>query len=355
MVAGTVVFDAVALYDLQPGKGPLLLVLNGAVALLAVGGFLALGRRFRHHPEPVAYVVTLALTIATAATGFVLPSLAMQTVGYLVLIPGLIALILPWGTGTHVRWLIGYAIVAIGYLTLGPSDVLTTTDRGDLILVAVIAIATSLAGHSLLKRAQIRNFTQLQKIHGLHRKADADMTELARIHRELEVTARTDPLTGAGNRVRMQEDLRTARARMNRLDERYGLVVIDLDRFKLVNDQVGHLGGDQVLKAVVDLVSRATRAEDAIYRFGGEEFLILLRLWTVEDLSTAMERLRLAVAEAAIPHVGNPPSLIVTISLGGVLLTATDLHETDDEWFARADAALYLAKAAGRNSSQLAV
>ena len=218
------------------------------------------------------------------------------------------------------RWLISYFLVAIGYLTLGPSDVLTTADRGDLILVAVIAIVTSFAGHSLLKRAQIQNFTQLQNIHGLHRKADADMIELARIHRELEVTARTDPLTGAGNRVRMHEDLRAARARMARLNERYGLVVIDLDRFKLVNDQVGHLGGDQVLKAVVDLVSRVTRAEDAVYRFGGEEFLVLLRLWTEEDLSAAMERLRLAVAGAAIPHAGNLPSMIVTISLGGVLL-----------------------------------
>jgi GGDEF domain-containing protein len=79
-----------------------------------------------------------------------------------------------------------------------------------------------------------------------------------------------------------------------------------------------------------------------------------LSLNSVEDLATAAERLRLAVAEAAIPHPRNEPTKVVTSSLGGVLLTPADLTMSDDEWFAKADAALCRAKANGRNRAELA-
>lgn len=354
IIAGAVVFDAIALYDLQPGKGPLLVVVNGTVALLAILGFLALARGLRRRPEPVTGLVTLALTFATAVTGFVLPGLAIQTIGYLLLIPGLIALIVPWSTRAHVRWLAGYAVISFGYLLFGPSPVLSAVDRSDLIVVGVIAVVASFAGHVLLKRARIRDHTQLERIKALHRRADADMAELARVHHELEETSRLDPLTGAGNRIRLREDIRSARARMGRLGHSHGLVVIDLDQFKRVNDGFGHLVGDSVLKAVVTVIRDTIRVEDAVYRFGGEEFLVLLRLNTGEDLATAAERIRQAVVGAGIAHPQNEPYNVVTISLGGVLVTPADLSQTDDEWFARADEALYRAKANGRNRSEVA-
>ena len=96
VIAGAALFDAVALYDLQPGKGPILVALNGSVAVLAILGYLALARGLRRRPEPITALVTLALTLATAMTGFVIPDLAIQTIGYLLLIPGLVALIVPW-------------------------------------------------------------------------------------------------------------------------------------------------------------------------------------------------------------------------------------------------------------------
>ncbi len=354
IIAGAVIFDAMALYELQSGQGPLLVALNGTVAILAVLAFLSLGRGFRRRPEPVTWLVTLALTFATAVTGFVLPGLAIQTIGYLLLIPGLIALIVPWGTRAHVRWLAGYAVISFGYLLFGPSPVLSAVDRSDLIVVGVIAVVASFAGHVLLKRAQIRDHMQLERIKALHRRADADMAELARVHHELEETSRLDPLTGAGNRIRLREDLRSARARMDRLRHSYGLVVIDLDQFKRVNDGFGHLVGDSVLKAVVTVIKDTIRAEDAVYRFGGEEFLVLLRLNSIDDLATAAERIRQAVVGAAIAHPQNEPSNLVTISLGGVLVTPADLSQSDDEWFARADEALYRAKANGRNRAEVA-
>ena len=353
VIAAAVIFDAIALYDLQPGLGPVLLALNGSVAVLALIGANALGGRSRRRPEPITALVTLAVTLATAVTAVLLPQLAIQTIGYLLLIPGLVALIVPWRTFTHVRWLAGYAAITFGYLAVGPSAALTGSDRGDLVVVAIVAVATSLAGHVLLQRAQIRNHTQLQKIQALHRRADADMAELARVHHELEETSRQDPLTGAGNRIRLREDLRSARARMARLNHSHGLLVLDLDHFKRVNDELGHLTGDEVLRKVVAVIKATIRAEDAVYRFGGEEFLVVLRLSTVEDLATAAERLRRAVADAAIPHPDNGPSKVVTISLGGVLLAPADLDRSDDDWFADADAALYQAKANGRDRAEI--
>ena len=151
VIAGAVIFDAIALYELQSGKGPLLVALNGTVAILAILGFMALTRAFRRRPEPMTGLVTLALTFATAMTGFVLPGLAIQTIGYLLLIPGLIALIVPWSTKAHVRWLAGYAVISFGYLLFGPSPVLSAVDRSDLIVVGVIAVVASFAGHVLLK------------------------------------------------------------------------------------------------------------------------------------------------------------------------------------------------------------
>ena len=353
VIAGAVVFDAIALYDIQPGTGLLLFALNGSVAVFAAVGYFALGRGLRRSPDPITAAVTLSLTLATALTGFVLPDLAIQTIGYLLLIPGLIALIVPWSTRSHVRWLVGYAAISFGYLLFGPSPVLTAGERGDLVVVGVIAVATSLAGHVLLQRAQIRNHTQLQKIQALHRRADADMAELARVHHELEETARLDPLTGAGNRIRLREDLRAARARMNRLHHAYGVVAIDLDHFKRVNDELGHLAGDEVLKTFVTVVKETIRADDAIYRSGGEEFLVLLRLNTLEDLATAVERIRQAVQHARMTHPRNEPWNVVTISLGAVLVTPGDLDQSDDDWFGKADGALYVAKAAGRNRAEI--
>ena len=354
VIAAAVLFDAVAVFDLEPGNAMVLVALNGSVAILAIVGFLALARGARRRPEPVAEVVTLALTLCTALTGFIQPALAIQTIGYLLLIPGLIALILPWPTRAHVHWLLGYSLIALTYVTLGPNPALSVGDRSDLIVVVVIAAATSMAGHFLLQRAQIRGHAQLQKIQALHRRADADMAELARVHQELTITARLDPLTGAGNRLRLREDLRAARSGMDRSQQNHALIAIDLDHFKLVNDRLGHLAGDAVLKAVVALIQNSIRGEDAIYRFGGEEFLVLLRLARTEDLPAAMERLRCAVVNGGIVHPRNDPSNVVTISLGGLLVTPDDLGQSDDEWFAKADEALYRAKANGRNRAEVA-
>jgi diguanylate cyclase (GGDEF)-like protein len=354
VIAGAALFDVVMLLDREPEQVLPLFALNGGVALLAVVGWRLLPGRLRRWPDPVAAAVVLSLTAATAATGLIIPDLAIETAGYLILIPVLATLILPWSTTTHVRWLGGSAVLAIGFLVLAPSAGLVPEARADLIIVNLVALGASLAGHALLQLAAIRSHSHVRKITQLRRRADANMQELARVHHRLEETARTDPLTGARNRVRLAEDLRTVRARMSRLGDAHALIAFDLDRFKLINDERGHLAGDEVLKAVVGAIRGIIRADDEVYRFGGEEFLVIARVEGAAGTRIVSERLRLAIANLAIAHPQNEPHGVVTISLGAALMTGADLAASDDEWFARADAALYVAKDGGRNRVEIA-
>jgi diguanylate cyclase (GGDEF)-like protein len=348
VIAVAAAFDGLVLIDRDPTVGPTLVALNGLVAALALAGWWPVDGPLRRRPAPVAAAVTYALALATAWTGMILPALAVESAGYLLLFPVLVTLILPWSTRTHLRWLAGYAAVAITFL-FSESTSLDVDERSDLVVVTLIAIAASLAGHVLLQLAAIRSFSQVRRIERLRRRADADRNELARVHRALEETARTDPLTGARNRLRLAEDLRTIRGRMSRIGESQALIALHLDRFMAINDSQGHLAGDGVLRSVVAAVRATIRAEDEIYRFGGEEFLIVLRIVAPEGAEAAAERIRQAVEDLRIPHPGNVPFGVVTASLGAVLVTPDDLATADDEWFARADAALYRAKAEGRN------
>jgi diguanylate cyclase (GGDEF)-like protein len=348
VIAAASAFDGVVLIDRDPTLGPVLLALNGAVAALALAAWWLLGGVLRRRPDPVAATVILAMAGATAITGTLIPLLAVESSGYLLLFPVLVTLIVPWSTRTHLRWLVAYAVVAMAFF-LGGRTNLSAEERADLVTVELIAIGASVAGHVLLQLGAVRNFTAVRRIERLRRRADAARNELAETHRVLQETARTDPLTGARNRLRLEEDLRTIRGRMSRVGESQALIALDLDRFKAINDTQGHLAGDEVLKATVAAVRSTIRSEDEIYRFGGEEFLIVMRIVAPDGADIAAERIRREIERLAIPHPGNAPFGVVTASLGAILVTPDDLAATDDEWFARADAALYRAKAGGRN------
>lgn len=354
VIAVAVGFDAVALFGIQGGDTTVALLLSGATTALALAGWWLLPRTLRRFPEPVAWIVTFGMALSTAGTGLTVPTLAVQSAGYLLVIPGLVALVLPWRTVTHVRWLLAYTMVAVAYFVFDPNATFTAEERGDLVVVLFVALGASLAGHVLLQRSQIRSFAQLERIRGLQRRAASDMVELELAHHALELTARTDPLTGAGNRRRLEEDLRAVRAHISRSNFTYGLAEFDFDRFKAINDIEGHAIGDEVLCRVVEAIQHTLRANDAVYRLGGEEFLVILALPDLEGLAAATERLRDTVAGLGIAHPANPPYGVVSISIGATLIGRDDLSEADDEWFKRVDAALYRAKANGRNRVELA-
>jgi diguanylate cyclase (GGDEF)-like protein len=353
VIAAAVGFDTVALLGLEGSQTTIALALNATTIGLALAGWQLLPRRLRRFPEPVAWVVTFGVAITTAVTGLTIPSLGVQSAGYLLVVPCLVALVVPWRTVTHVRWLLAYTLVAVGYFILDPNSSFNAAERGDLVVVLLVSLGASFAGHVLLQASQVRSFAQIERIRVLQRRAAADMVELEHVHHQLELTARTDPLTGAGNRRRLDEDLGAVRAHIRRSGFVYGLLEIDLDRFKTINDVLGHAAGDEVLRRVVIAIQGSLRANDAVYRLGGEEFLVILSVSTMEGLAAATERLRRAVLGLEIEHPANPPHSVVSISVGATLVGTDDLADTDEAWFLRVDRALYAAKEGGRNRVEL--
>jgi diguanylate cyclase (GGDEF)-like protein len=117
--------------------------------------------------------------------------------------------------------------------------------------------------------------------------------------------------------------------------------VVDIDHFKRVNDTFGHVYGDEVLVLVAGILKRGFRDQDRVFRFGGEEFAVLLADVTPGQAERALERFRACVEEARFPQVGR-----VTVSIG---VTTIVPDETGLEAFGRADEALYMAKNDGRN------
>lgn len=172
--------------------------------------------------------------------------------------------------------------------------------------------------------------------------------ELERLNSALAAQARSDALTGLGNRLRFHEDLEALHDRAVRYGQGYCVAICDLDDFKQFNDSYGHLSGDRALARVGRVLADQSRSADAAYRYGGEEFVVVLPSEDLSQAMLAMERLRAAVEALAIPHVGSRSSDVMTISVG----VATWVHErldTPATVLARADEALYRSKAEGRN------
>jgi diguanylate cyclase (GGDEF)-like protein len=256
---------------------------------------------------------------------------------------------MPWRTVVHLRWLLSFGVVSMGWLISDPASRFSANERGDLGIVLVMTIAASLTGHLLLQRAAIGAFLRLESIRALRRQARRDMTELEQAHRELEETARIDPLTGAGNRRRLEEDVLAIRAHIDRSGTSYGLLEIDIDHFKAINDTLGHLAGDDVLRRVVEVLKSTLRATDAMYRFGGEEFMVILPNTDLEGIMNAAERMRAVVVALAIEHPTNEDHGVVSVSIGATIVGTPELVLSTEQWFRLTDRAMYEAKARGRN------
>jgi diguanylate cyclase (GGDEF)-like protein len=173
--------------------------------------------------------------------------------------------------------------------------------------------------------------------------------QLSALNGELARLATIDPLTGLRNRRAIEEYLHDAVSSARRHGLDLSLLVIDVDHFKSFNDTLGHRGGDAVLVHAARVLDRALRTEDAIGRWGGEEFLVVLPGTDEEGAVHATERLRAALAGDQVEEA-RAHGLRVTITIGA----AEWYGETADELVSRADRALYIGKAAGRDTVQLA-
>lgn len=147
---------------------------------------------------------------------------------------------------------------------------------------------------------------------------------------------RTDPLTGVSNRRAMDDALASLTAMKHRYEVIFSIAIVDIDHFKSVNDQRGHVAGDQVLQAVAKLMDDTARETDIVTRYGGEEFVVLMPQTELSGACVFGERIRAAVER----------KLSLTVSVG----VAEGLDgESAEDLLRRADAALYLAKSCGRN------
>ena len=157
--------------------------------------------------------------------------------------------------------------------------------------------------------------------------------------------ASIDPLTGVANRLHLREDLESHLAQSHYDGAQCSIALCDIDHFKAYNDHFGHLAGDAVLRDVAQTIRSQLRRGDALYRYGGEEFLMVLPQQSVLDASRAAERARRAVEALGIRTTAGNGTL--TISIGVAELMPAD--KGIDAWMDRADVALYRAKAGGRN------
>ncbi len=158
-----------------------------------------------------------------------------------------------------------------------------------------------------------------------------------------------DALTGADSRIGMMTNLREQLELVKRRVQQCCLTVMDLDRFKDINDRYGHLAGDQVLAGVVRHIKDHLRQYDRIFRYGGEEFLIVLPNTDLQAGRTVIERMRLGLSAVALTHAAGE-AVFATASFG---VTVLDPDVSVEEAIDRADKALYTAKTEGRNCLRL--
>lgn len=173
---------------------------------------------------------------------------------------------------------------------------------------------------------------------------EAEASELKSSLEAQRMEALRDALTELPNRAAYDEQIEREFSRWRRHGRPLSICVVDIDHFKTINDSMGHLRGDKVLKLVAREVSRRVRSEDFVARYGGEEFIIIMPETDLQSALAAAEKVRLAVAEC--PFNFNNERIPVTASFG-----VASFHDKDEieTCFERADKALYRAKAAGRN------
>ncbi len=187
-----------------------------------------------------------------------------------------------------------------------------------------------------------------RRVTELHTELGQSQARLEGLNTELARLACTDPLTQLRNRLSLGQDLDVVHARATRYGARYCLAVTDVDHFKAYNDTYGHQAGDEALRMVADTLVATLREADSVYRYGGEEFLVMLPEQDLAAGTIAGERARLAVEERRMPHRAGGAEGVVTVSAGVAAWQPGDQTCPEDVLKA-ADSALYQAKSAGRN------
>ncbi|MBY8301391.1 diguanylate cyclase [Vibrio fluvialis] len=243
--------------------------------------------------------------------------------------------------------LLGISAVVLGFL-LTVYIVQIILQRIKRIQGDIKTLNASLDQGDSLSQETVSKITTKDELAELEHDIKAVMSRLAKeitcreqVEKQLLTLATQDKLTGAYNRHKWEEQIHMQLNLAQRGGYPFGLILLDVDYFKRVNDQFGHQVGDQLLKRMVSELQQRIRSTDMLFRLGGEEFAILLPMQDIESACKLAESLR---SQMELLQVDNLPAF--TISIG-----VTSYHDMDSEAsiFRRADMALYRAKAQGRN------
>lgn len=164
---------------------------------------------------------------------------------------------------------------------------------------------------------------------------------LNKISKEYAILAITDRLTNLYNRYKLDEILNSNKDLADRYESSFGVIMVDIDHFKNINDTFGHQVGDEVLKTFASILLNSSRKSDIAGRWGGEEFLIIAPNATKESITTFAENLRAEIEKFQFEKIGQ-----LSISLGASIYQE---NESIEELIKRADKALYTSKKRGRN------
>jgi diguanylate cyclase (GGDEF)-like protein len=185
------------------------------------------------------------------------------------------------------------------------------------------------------------------------RQLQEEKTALEAARRELQVQATHDSLTGLFNHASILEHLEREVARAVRDHEPLGVLLVDLDNFKAINDNYGHLCGDDVLQETSDRLLSAVRGYDLVGRYGGEEFLILFPGWDFQSAPGRVDDVLNAVRN--VPFEIEDHQITITCSVGVAVFRPDQDQPSTREVLSRSDTALYVAKNSGRNTASFEV
>ncbi len=217
-----------------------------------------------------------------------------------------------------------------------------------------IELIARIRAHSKSYLAQQERDAAYQALRELQRRLENSNDQLARSNLELQRISSLDGLTGIANRRQFDETLEREWRRLLRSEKSLALILIDIDHFKLYNDNYGHQAGDDCLKIVASALSAClSRPGDLVARYGGEEFVMVLPATDINGARIVAEKAQAAIDELAVAHAAAEGTHIVTLSIG----VAATMPVDDDgacKLLSAADAALYRAKENGRHRIELA-
>ncbi|MBT8083581.1 MAG: GGDEF domain-containing protein [Woeseia sp.] len=229
----------------------------------------------------------------------------------------------------------GYPAVVVAYYLLKPEEAVSATIATLLVMLPILVSEFELMAAMTIAVTMLMTSAFAYAFAGLTRGQRQRLLDLAT----------RDPLTGTGNRRALTQTISEAIAKQQRGGTPASLIILDLDRFKAINDEYGHGTGDQILVELTAMINRRIRANDRLFRIGGEEFVVVADGQDIYRASGLAEQLRVRIAQGELA-----PDCKVTISLG-----VAELHpgETGENWLRRADDALYDAKRGGRNLTRV--